>query len=110
MSERIRSYLFMLSAVFVLTGALSYITHWIYSPYIFAVGAAGVTVCFLTTPSKHLSLRLRRLHRINIMAGVMMIVASSFMFKRKMEWVVFLFIGALMILYTSLVGSRHTDK
>ena len=101
-----RNYIFMFAGVLVLAGAMSYITKWIYAPYLFAIGAAGITVCFITTPYKNLGFRRRRLHRMNVMAGVSMVAASILMFQRRMEWVVLLFISAIILLYTSFVNSR----
>ena len=106
MSQQVRNYLFMFSAVLVLTGAVLYIIRWVYAPYLFAVGAAGVTFCFLTAPYQDLDFRLRRLHRINIMAGISLIVSSIFMFRQRNEWVVFLLISSLLILYTSFTTPR----
>jgi TRAP-type uncharacterized transport system fused permease subunit len=109
MNQQVRNYLFMLSGLMVISGAILYITHWFYSPYFFAAGAAGITICFMTTPYQGLNFRLRRLQRINVMAGVSLIVSSVFMFRRQMEWVVFLLITALLILYTSFVGPRSDE-
>jgi len=109
MNQQVRNYLFMFSGIMVLTGAVLYITHWHYSSYIFAVGAAGITVCYLTVPYQQLNFRLRRLHRINILAGISLITSSVFMFRQKMEWVVFLLIASLLMLYTSFI-TPHSDK
>ncbi|MDR2915348.1 MAG: hypothetical protein LBV74_11040 [Tannerella sp.] len=109
MNQQIRNYIFMFSGVLILAGAALFITDWIYAPYVFAVGAAGITVCFMTVPYKDLGFRRRRLHRINVMAGISMIASSVFMFREKMEWVVFLLIAALLILYTSFVSPRADE-
>ncbi|MDR1380359.1 MAG: hypothetical protein LBJ47_02655 [Tannerella sp.] len=101
-----RNYIFMFSSVLAFAGATLYITHWMHAPQVFAVGAAGITVSFMTAPYKNLGFRSRRLHRINILAGVSMIAASVFMFRGRMEWVVFLFISALLLIYTSFVSPR----
>jgi len=109
MNHQIRNYLFMFSGIMVFAGAVLYITHWFYSPYIFATGAAGITFCYLTAPYQNLEFRFRRLHRINIMAGISLIASSVFMFRQKMEWVVFLLISSLLILYTSFT-TPHSEK
>jgi len=106
MNHQVRNYLFMFSGIMLFTGAVLYITHWLYSPYIFAAGAAGITVCYLTVPYQHLDFRFRRLHRINILAGISLITSSVLMFRQKMEWVVFLLIASLLILYTSFITPR----
>ena len=48
MNSQIRTYLFTVSAILLLGGAVLYLTQWIVAPYLFAVGAAGITVCYLT--------------------------------------------------------------
>ena len=90
----------MLSGLLVVAGSALYITHWIYAPWLFAVGAAGVR-------RDDLDLRRRRLTRWNVFAGLAMVVASVFMFRGRMEWVALLLIAALIQLYTSFVP---TDK
>jgi len=106
MNQQIRNYFFMFSGILVLAGAVTYITDWIYAPYLFAFGSAGIAVSFISTPYKNLGFRRRRLHRINVLAGVSMVAASVLMFEKRMEWVVFLLIAALLLLYTSFVTPR----
>ncbi|AOH40310.1 hypothetical protein C7123_11225 [Tannerella serpentiformis] len=106
--DRTRTFIFMLSGLLVVAGSALYITHWIYAPWLFAVGAAGVTVGYMTdTRRGDLDFRRRRLTRWNVFAGLAMVVASVFMFRGRMEWVAFLLIAALIQLYTSFVP---TDK
>jgi hypothetical protein len=99
----------MFSGAMALAGAALYITDRIHAPYVFAVGAAGITVCFMTVPSKNSGFRHRRLHRINVLAGISMIASSIFMFRERMEWVVFLLIAALLMIYTSSVTPRADE-
>ena len=106
MNPMIRNYFFMFSGVLVFAGAVLYITHWFYSSYLYAFGAAGITLYYLTAPYQNLAFRERRLHRINIIAGISLIASSAFMFRRKMEWVVFLLITTLLLLYTSFISPR----
>lgn len=110
MNTQIRSLVFALSGILVLAGAILYISQWVYAPYMFAVGAAGITVCYLTTPYKQLGFRRRRLHRFNIIAGILMIVASAFMFNGRMEWVACLFIAAILQLYSSFVNPKDEKE
>lgn len=110
MNTQIRTLIFVFSGILVLAGAILFISQWIYAPYLFAFGAAGITVCYLTTPYKQLGFRRRRLHRFNIMAGILMIAASAFMFNGRMEWVACLFIAAILQLYTSFVNPKDEKK
>ena len=104
---KLRAVLFAVSACLVLAGAVLYLTQWVVAPYLFAVGSAGVAVNYLTTPVGDLDFRGRRLHRFNVMAGFLMVVASGFQFNGRKEWVVCLFIAAILQLYTAFVSPKQ---
>lgn len=104
--KRIRTILFVASACLVLAGAALYLTQWTVAPYLFAVGAAGIAVNYLTTPVGDLDFRSRRLHRFNVMAGFLMVVASGFQFNGRKEWVICLLIAAILQLYTAFVSPK----
>ena len=106
MNQQTRDFVFALSGVLVLVGATLYLTQWMLAPWLFAAGAAGITVCYLTVPLPKEDFRLRRLNRWNVMAGLAMIAASIFMFKHRMEWVACLLIAALIQMYTSFVRQK----
>lgn len=109
MNQQTHNYIFMISGVLAFAGAILYITHWMYAPYAYAAGTAGITVCFMAVPYEDLDFRRRRLHRINVLAGISMIVSSVLMFRERTEWIVLLLIAALLLIYTSFVTPR-TDK
>ena len=50
MNQQIRSIIFGVAGLLVLAGAILFLTHWAVAPYLFAVGAAGIAVCYLTLP------------------------------------------------------------
>ena len=104
--KKIRTILFVVSACLVLAGASLYLTQWTVAPYLFAVGAAGIAVNYLTTPVGDLDFRGRRLHRFNVMAGFLMVVASGFQFNGRKEWVICLLIAAILQLYTAFVSPK----
>ena len=104
--KKIRTILFVVSACLVLAGAALYLTQWTVAPYLFAVGAAGIAVNYLTTPVGDWDFRGRRLHRFNVMAGFLMVVASCFQFNGRKEWVICLFIAAILQLYTAFVSPK----
>ena len=66
MNQQIRSIIFGAAGLLVLAGAVLFLTHWAVAPYLFAAGAAGIAVCYLTLPVKDLDFRRRRLHRFNV--------------------------------------------
>ncbi|MDR2809538.1 MAG: hypothetical protein LBB84_03150 [Tannerellaceae bacterium] len=108
MSPSIRTLLFNFSGILLLIGAALYLSKLVFAPYLFALGAAGIAVCYLTTPVKHMAVRQRRLQTFNVIAGLLMVVASVFMFKRQNEWILCLTIAAILQLYTTFVGREKS--
>lgn len=103
MNRQLRTVLFIASAVLLLAGAGLYIIEQGVSPYLFAVGAAGLTLAYATEPQHETDLRKRRLQRYNLFAGVLMIAASMLMFNGRNEWMLCLSISALLQLYVAFV-------
>lgn len=110
MNQKTRSILFMLSALLLLTGAVLYITSWSLSPYLFAVGAAGLTLAYATEPKKETDVRKKRLQRYNLIAGVLMIASSMLMFNDRNEWMLCLSISALLQLYVAFVYPKDEKE
>lgn len=106
MNQKIRTIIFNIAGLLVLAGAALYLTGWETAPYLFAVGSAGIAVCYLTLPVKDLEIRQRRLHRLNVIAALLMICASGFMFNQRNEWILLLSIAAILQLYASFVGGK----
>lgn len=111
MNNRFRTILFDVAASLVLLGATLYVSDSHIAPYLFAVGAAGVCVCYLTLPVKNLNFRQKRLHRFNVLAGLLMICASGLMFDGRKEWIICLCIAAILQVYTAFVsGDKKKDQ
>ena len=102
MNQQIRSIIFGVAGLLVLAGAILFL-----APYLFAVGAAGIAVCYLTLPVKDLDFRRRRLHRFNVFAGLLMIVSSGFMFNNRTEWILCLSVAAILQVYTAFVTPKE---
>lgn len=79
-------------------------------PYVFAIGAAGMSVIRLITPYKGKNTRLRRLTLIELLATLMLLFASYLMFQDGNDWIVLLTISAFLQLYTSIVIPREREK
>lgn len=106
MSPNIRTIIANFSSLLILAGAILFYSKWLYAPYLFAFGAAGYTFIALTTPTKDLGVRSKRLHRYNMYAGLLFIASSSLMFMNRKEWVVLVLIAAVLLIYTSFVKVR----
>lgn len=107
MNQQVRSWVFALSYILLLAGAMLYVVHWWMAPYLFAVGSAGVTVCYMSVPVVGMDLRHKRLHRFNVIASILMVCASGFMFKERSEWILLLTIAAIFQVYTAFVGGKQ---
>ncbi|MGL4992715.1 MAG: hypothetical protein ACRC6R_01055 [Bacteroidales bacterium] len=93
--------LFPISALMVLFSSATYLIKWDATPYIFAVGAAGVAVAHLTNRYSGTNLRKKRLNGILGLAGLILVLASFLMFKGMSEWIICLLISAVLHLYVS---------
>lgn len=110
MNQQIRTILFIISALLLLAGTVLYIVDQSISPYLFAVGAAGLTLGYATEPNKETDLRKRRLQRYNLIAGFLMIAASMLMFNDRNEWVLCLSISAFLQLYAAFVYPKDKQE
>ncbi|MDL2255014.1 hypothetical protein LJC44_00245 [Parabacteroides sp. OttesenSCG-928-G06] len=106
MNQSTRSTLYMIAALLLLAGAVLQFIHWTYAPYLFAFGAAGLTLSYMTLPVKDMDIRHKRLHNFNIFAGLLTIVASGFMFSDRKEWVICLFIAAILQTYVAFAAKE----
>ncbi|MBP3519059.1 MAG: hypothetical protein J6K31_11815 [Parabacteroides sp.] len=107
MNEKTRTIIFNISALLLLAGAGLYLALPVAAPYLFAVGAAGIAISYLTMSTREMDFRKRRLHRYNILAGLLCIFASALMFSGRKEWVICLTISALLQLYTAFMAPRE---
>jgi len=110
MNPQTRMTLFYIAAFCVLGGAILHFIQWFFAPYLFALGAAGIAVSFLTQPVKDMDFRQKRLHRYNIVAGLLLIFSSTLMFADRKEWVICLTISAIFLLYSSFASPENKEK
>jgi|GEM_PF-825305 hypothetical protein len=110
MNNQLKSILFTISAVIVLSGSVLHFIKWSFAPIVFAIGALGLTVCYATEPQEGLSLRVRRLQRYNIYACLLMLGSAALMFKGGNEWVLCLSIAAFLQLYVSFIMPKAENK
>ncbi len=107
----IKDIIFKTSAMLVVIGAalpLFVYEEWV--PYIFAIGAAGMSVIRLITPYRGENTRMRRLVLIQLLATLMLLFASFLMFRGGNDWIVLLTISAFLQLYTSIAIPQEEKK
>jgi len=110
MTDKFKTCLFYISAIFLVISAALYITDNKYIPYIYAVSGAGVAVFYLTTPYRGDNLRLKRLNIQQVIAAVLLPFSSYLMFQRRNEWFALLFISAFLQLYIVIVRNLEEKK
>ena len=95
----------------VLIGAVTHITGWFYSPYVFTIGATMAALAQVNSLYKGDNKVIKRLYRQQLLGGFFLILAGATMFfGSKNEWVVALTIGALIELYTSFRIPQEEKK
>jgi len=109
MNQQTRSFLFGISGLLLLTGAVLHFVELYFAPYLFAFGAAGIAISYLTLPAKNMDFRQRRLHKYNIVASLLMIFASGLMFSGHKEWVICLTIAAILQIYTAFTSTAKKE-
>ncbi|MDR0894737.1 MAG: hypothetical protein LBN06_05485 [Prevotellaceae bacterium] len=105
------SALFVVGAISLLTGAITYITRWIASPYLYMIGACMVAIAQIYTPLKVETVTLKRLHRQQIAGGMLLVVSGVFMFvTHGNEWIACMMCAAVLELYTSIRIPQEEKK
>ncbi len=111
MKNNLKDLIFKTSAILLLAGAvLPLFLQATWVPYIFAIGAAGMSIVRLTTPYRGKNTRLRRLVLIELFATLMLLFASYLMFKGGTDWVVLTLISVALQLYTAFTIPHEMKK
>lgn len=110
MSEKTRTIIFRISAILLLVGAVLYLNAPHVAAYIFAIGAAGITICYMTVSSAGMDFHQRRLHRYNILSGILCIFASGLMFNQRKEWIICLAIATIFQTVSAFSSSKKKKK
>ena len=123
--NKLQSVIMFLGGLLMAAGAILFITHWNPSPYIYILGSIlFVSMQFLQRYEGY-NIVLRRLRNIYIIGGVLILFAGVLMvfnyqyvylkwfnysFYIRNEWVLSLFLGSLLQLYTSFRMPVELDK
>ena len=100
-----------IGAVMTLGGAISYITHWAYAPYILLIGSVLFTAGQIASPVHAKTSVLRRLRMQQILGSVLLIATGILMLTTHgNEWIACLTIAALFELYTAFRIPQEIEK
>ncbi len=99
--RRLLSLAAVVGGLMILVGAVSFITGWFLSPYIYSVGAVLFSIPQFLDRYEGGDIVLRRLRRQQIFGALLLLMTGFFMFTGKHnEWIVCLAIAAVLELYT----------
>jgi hypothetical protein len=110
MSQKFKSCLLYICGILLLLSAIAYTAEWDFIPYVYAVAGAGIAVVFLTSPYQGDNLRLKRLNIQQAIAALMLPVSSYFMFKGMNEWMICLFVSAILQTYVIFIRDYEEKK
>ena len=123
--NKLQSVIMCLGGLLMAAGAILFITHWDPSPYIYILGSILFVGMQLLQRYEGYNIVLRRLRNIYIIGGVLILFAGVLMvfnyqyvylkwfnysFYIRNEWVLSLFLGSLLQLYTSFRMPVELDK
>jgi len=110
LNQKVKNIFFQISAILILIAAIVYYFEPSVAKYMMIAGVAGFAATTFTTPYPGKSIRGKRLFNIQILAVILMAVATYFMFIDLGGWVVLLLISAILTLYCSVVLPRAYQK
>lgn len=111
MNKKYIGYMTAIGAILILTGAGSYITRWIFSPYLYTAGAILFAIAQLMTRYEGKNIIIRRLRRQQIFGAFLLMLTSVCMFTlHRNEWVVCLTVAAILELYTAFRIPAELEK
>lgn len=109
-SGKTKTIIFQLSALLILFAAILHLFNPDVAKYLMIVGVAGYAATTFTSPYPGKSTRGKRMYNIMIFSVLFMAVSAYMMFAGMKQWVIFLFIAAVLTLYGSIMLPRIYKK
>ncbi|MDO4692308.1 MAG: hypothetical protein Q4A64_05495 [Porphyromonadaceae bacterium] len=102
-------YLYIVSALMLITGAALGIVHHIVFDAIYLLGAIGYGLYFILAADSNADIRTKRLVRMNVFASVLFVVSALARFGLldaygQQLWILFLVLGLVFMLYTNAIS------
>ncbi|MDR0508123.1 MAG: hypothetical protein LBH32_15105 [Dysgonamonadaceae bacterium] len=110
MKAKFKTYLLYISGFLLVFSAVFYITEWKFIPYVYAVASVIMAVLFLTNPYQGDNFRLKRLNIQQAIAALLWPVSAFLMLKGMNEWMVCLFISAVLLSYVGIIHNHEIKK
>ena len=110
MNYNIKSLLYKVSALFILVFTIGYSFLPQISVWGMVVSVSLFSAITMSTPYSGKSLRGKRLFNFQVIACLLMVVATFLMYKGRNEWPVLLLISAIFLFYSAFALQKELDK
>lgn len=107
---RVKNIFFQFSGILILLSTVLYLFFPVVAPWILAFSVVVFTVITITNPYPGKSIRGKRLFNFQLFSCICMIVATWLMFKGRNEWILAMAIGAILLLYASIMIPKELEK
>lgn len=105
-----------LSILYICSGILILLSVFLYffgiqaSVYVMMCGVLGFTVVTLLRPYTGKNIRAKRLYLFQVLGCILMAVSTYWMYIRRNEWIVFMFIASVFLMYSAFFLPKELDK
>ncbi len=103
MAHNIKSIVYKASALFILAFTIAYSFIPDIAVWGMVVSVSLFSAISMTTPYPGKSVRGKRLFNFQVLACMLMVVATYLMYIGRNEWPLLLFISAILLLYSSII-------
>ena len=111
MMKKIQKIVYIVGGILLVLGAALYITRWEAAPYMYTVGAFMFGAMQMLDRYTGKNLVLRRLRRQQLLGAIALMLAGVLMLVcEHNEWILCLFVGSLVELYTAFRIPQEYEK
>lgn len=109
-NKKLMNIMTIAGAILILVGAVSFVTMWFLSPFIYSLGAILFVIPQLLDRYEGANLTIRRLRRQQMFGALLLLVTALLMFKPWLPWILILTVAAILELYTAFRLSSELEK
>lgn len=110
MTHNIKDVLYKASALFILVFTIAYSFIPEIAVWGMVVSVSLFSAITMTNPYPGKSVRGKRLFNFQVLACILMVVATYLMYIRRNEWPLLLLISAILLFYSSFVLHKEFEK
>lgn len=109
--KKIQQVVYIIGGILLVLGASLYITQWTWAPYLYIIGSFMFGAMQMLERYTGNNIILRRLHRQQLLGAIALMLTGILMITSKHnEWILCMFVGCLMELYTAFRIPQEIEK